>query len=88
MRPYGPTELRPMTILIETSVFGFLLDQRMSDAGYFASDGNPSLAFEIGVIGIFLDVTRILVAKTVFPLSDGVNCGQPIGIAQTGIAAF
>ena len=48
MRPYGPTELRPMTILEKTTVLGDLLDQCVSDTCNFAGDGNTSLGFEIG----------------------------------------
>ena len=46
--PYGPTELRPMTILEKTTVLGDLLDQCVSDTCNFAGDGNTSLGFEIG----------------------------------------
>ena len=62
------------------------LDQGMGHPRHLGGDGGVGLAFQIGVMGVPPDVAFELPAEAVLSLADGRGGGQPVGVAQPGVA--
>ena len=68
------------------AIIDALLDQGMGDPRHLGRHGGAGLAAQVGVVRILAGVALVLVSEAVFALPDGHGGGQPIGVAQAGVA--
>lgn len=58
----------------------------MGHPRHLGGDGGVGPAFQTGVMGVPPDVAVELPAEAILSLADGRGGGQPVGVAQAGVA--